>query len=70
MGRDLNWYIVPRDMDHDHAKTLCLNLDFEPEKDEIDDLIYEHLHGTEDENGRFDFAKYKELQEKKRKVSY
>jgi hypothetical protein len=44
MGRSLFWFIVPREISHDTTKKLCMNLEFEPEKDEINELIYKQVH--------------------------
>lgn len=48
MGRDLYWYIIPKKIEHDATKPVCLSLEYEPDEDEIYELIYEHVNGKDD----------------------
>jgi hypothetical protein len=36
MGRSLSWYVVKPPKEHDKSKPICLDLEFEPEKDDFD----------------------------------
>ena len=38
MGRNLTWYALSTDITHEPTKTLCFNLECEPDKGELDDL--------------------------------
>ena len=50
MGRDLSWYIIPKTLVHDRSKALCLNLEYEPEKDDKGTLIYNYFNKDKDCN--------------------
>lgn len=51
MGRDLALYVLSRNIEHDKTK-MCIDLEFEPEKDEIDELIYRCINPDEKEPER------------------
>jgi hypothetical protein len=36
MGRSLSWYIISINIEHDKTKEICLDLEFEPESDDLD----------------------------------
>jgi hypothetical protein len=36
MGRSLTWYVVRTPQEHDKTKPICFDLEFEPEKDDIE----------------------------------
>lgn len=36
MGRSLNWYILPKNIEHDKSKQLCLDIEYQPEKDDCE----------------------------------
>jgi hypothetical protein len=36
MGRSLSWYVVKLPKEHDKTQPICLDLEFEPEKDDFD----------------------------------
>lgn len=48
MGRYLSWYIIPKQIDHDATKEICFKLESEPDQEDIEDLIYEHVHGKKE----------------------
>ena len=43
MGRDLSWYIIPSNIEHDHSKRLCMNYECEPEEFDVERDIYEKI---------------------------
>ena len=48
MGRSISFYALPRNYHEKHDRTLfCLNLDYEPEYEEVQDLIYKKVGGSE-----------------------
>lgn len=49
MGRDLNWYVIPRDIEHDPNKRICLNWEFQKDEDEVNSEIYEKVVGSDGE---------------------
>jgi hypothetical protein len=46
MGRDLNWYVLPKIIVHQSDKHLCFNYEFEKDKHEIEKDVYEKITGT------------------------
>ena len=75
MGRDLSWYIIPRDIKHEDTKVLCMELEFEPESDEFGELLYDHVHGVEATSDEpklkvWDIATYKNRRDKEQKLRY
>lgn len=76
MGRDLCWYIIPRNIEHDTSKPVCMNLECEPEEDEVHELIYDHVNGKGAvESVLHDLSvdgvrKYNQLQKQMKDLSY
>ena len=54
MGRDISWYVFPKVCEHDTSKPLCLNIEFEPESDEKNELIYYHFHPEHDYTTKYE----------------
>lgn len=46
MGRDLNWYVLPKKLEHQSEKQLCFNYEFQKDEHEIISDVYEKLTGT------------------------
>ena len=46
MGRSLQWYILPKNIEHDKTKQICIDLEFEPEDDdsEIKEEVYKIIN--------------------------
>lgn len=53
MGRSLAWYILPKTIEHDATKQLCLDLKYEPEKDSrnVRRDIYNIVHPNAEDIG-------------------
>lgn len=43
MGRDLYWYVLPKKLEHDAKKQICLNWNYEPDDDDVNYELYEKL---------------------------
>jgi hypothetical protein len=63
MGRSLHWYIIPKQIDHDKTKEICLDLEFEPDLDL--DSIFDKLYLIKNPNFIEDYES-----EKKKKDLY
>jgi hypothetical protein len=61
MGRTLNWYIFPGNLEHDKIKQVCLDLEFEPENDDMDLKIklFNILNPKSDDINDIDYWKKK-----------
>jgi len=62
MGRDLSWFVVKLPNEHDKTKPICLDLECEPEKNDIDFKyrLYQIIRGEKEIND-FDMKQYKEV---------
>lgn len=49
MGRDLHWYVLPKNIEHQPDKQLCFNYEFEKDEDEIEREVYEKVTGKSSE---------------------
>lgn len=56
MGRDLSWYVVPKNIEHDKTKKLCLDYEFQGDEEDVKAEVYEKVTG---ESPLFDY-KYNE----------
>jgi hypothetical protein len=54
MGRDLNWYVIPRDYKHDTSKQMCLNWEFQGDEEDVNNEIYEKATS---ESSQFDYMR-------------
>jgi hypothetical protein len=65
MGRTLAWYAVVVPRHHDKTKEVCLDLEYEPEKNEIElrQRLYEIVHPEKEmtENETYSMSHYKEM---------
>lgn len=52
MGRDLNWYVLPKTIEHDTSKQLCFEYEYEEDEDVIQEQVYEKVTG---ESALFDY---------------
>ena len=52
MGRDLYWYVLPRDVRHDATKQLCFNYEYQPDESEVISHVYERMTGK---SSKFDY---------------
>lgn len=43
MGRDLCWYVLPVNIEHDTTKPMCLGWDFQHDEDDVKYEIYEKV---------------------------
>ena len=55
MGRQLSWYIVSRNIEHDKSKQFCLDLEFEPESHEIDTKLFNIVNPNSKEINNIDY---------------
>jgi hypothetical protein len=55
MGRDLNWYVIPRNIEHDTSKPLCLGWEFQKDEEEVRADIYEKVTGK---SADFDYVQH------------
>jgi hypothetical protein len=54
MGRDLVWYVLPKHMTHDKNKKICLDSEFQEDKELMISQLYEKITN---ESGDFDYKK-------------
>lgn len=54
MGRDLNWYVLPKVIEHDKTKKICINLEFQEDDDVLKEQLYEKITN---ESPYFDYKK-------------
>lgn len=52
MGRDLYWYVLSRDVQHDTTKNLCFNYEHQHDEDEVISDVYERITGK---SSKFDY---------------
>lgn len=45
MGRDLNWYVLPKNIEHQSDKLLCFNYEFQKDECDIENDVSEKLLG-------------------------
>ena len=45
MGRDLNWYVLPKNIEHQPEKLLCFNYEFQKDENEIEKDVSDKLLG-------------------------
>lgn len=45
MGRSLNWYVIPRECDHDVTKKFCFSWEFQDDEEEMDSQVLERIKG-------------------------
>lgn len=45
MGRDLCWYVVPRNIEHDKTKKICLDYEFQGDEEDVKYEVYEKVTG-------------------------
>lgn len=43
MGRDLHWYVVPKDLQHDKTKQICLDYEFQGDEEDVKYELYEKI---------------------------
>jgi hypothetical protein len=36
MGRSLSWFIIPKNIEHDKTKKICIDLEYQPEDDDLE----------------------------------
>lgn len=70
MGRDLSWYVLPRNINHDFTKPLCFNLEYEPEEGEINDMIFRKFNPDIDMSMTLTFDERMALKDKVQFTSY
>lgn len=66
MGKSLSWYVIPSNIAHDATKSICFNLDCEPEKDELYELLYDKIKPDNDDDPLDNVATLKEYKELKK----
>jgi hypothetical protein len=52
MGRDLSWYVIPKNIEHDKTKKICLNYEFQGDEEDVRAEVYEKVTG---ESPMFDY---------------
>lgn len=45
MGRDLYWYVLPKNIEHDTSKQLCFNYEYQKDECEVISEVYEKNTG-------------------------
>lgn len=45
MGRDLNWYVIPKNIEHDKTKKLCMDWEFQEDEEDVSNGIYAKATG-------------------------
>lgn len=55
MGRDLEWYVVPKNMQHDKTKQVCLDYEFQGDEEDVKYELYEKIIN---ESPLFDHKRY------------
>lgn len=45
MGRALSWYIVPKNIEHNKTKNLCLDYEFQGDEEDVKAEVYEKVTG-------------------------
>lgn len=53
MGRDLSWYVIPKNIEHDKTKKICLDYEFQGDKEDVEAEVYEKVTG---ESPLFDYT--------------
>lgn len=53
MGRHLSWYVVPKNIEHDQTKRICLEYEFQGDEEDIKAEVYEKVTG---ESSLFDYT--------------
>jgi hypothetical protein len=43
MGRDLHWYVIPKDIQHDKTKQICLEYEFQGDEDDVNCELYKKV---------------------------
>lgn len=43
MGRDLYWYVIPKHIEHDTAKEICLSYEFQGDEEDVNAEVYEKI---------------------------
>lgn len=54
MGRDLNWYVIPRNIEHDKTKELCLDYEFQGDEEDVKCELFEKVTN---ESALFDYSR-------------
>lgn len=49
MGRDLHWYVIPKNIEHQSYKHLCFHYEFQKDENEIEHDVYEKVTGSSSE---------------------
>lgn len=52
MGRDLSWYVIPKNIEHDKTKKICLDYEFQGDEEDVKAEVYEKVTG---ESPLFDY---------------
>lgn len=52
MGRDLYWYVITRDIEHDKTKEICLDYEFQGDEEDVKSEVYEKITN---ESALFDY---------------
>jgi hypothetical protein len=68
MGRDLHWYVIPKKIEHDKTKQICLDYEFQGDEQDIKYEVYEKITN---ESPLFDYERregesHKEYYERKK----
>jgi len=49
MGRSLNWYVVPRECEHDATKKFCFGWEFQDDEEEMESQVLARIKGPIEE---------------------
>lgn len=68
MGRDLHWYVIPKKIEHDKTKQICLDYEFQGDEEDVKYELYEKITN---ETPLFDYERrdgelHKEYYERKK----
>lgn len=79
MGRDLYWYVIPRNIEHDKTKNICLDYEFQGDEEDVKAEVYKKVTGksplfdytnVEGETIKEYFARKKAFEDNIDKVAY
>ena len=75
MGRTLTWYVIPKNLEHDKSKQICLDLEFEPEesreiKEKVFNIVNPENEEITDTSRESFFKRDKEIREVYQKYRY
>lgn len=54
MGRSINFYVLPRNVEHDTSKEFCFNWEFQPDEEDVEDEICKQVLGVDEVSYRID----------------